>query len=106
MAGKAKDETEAEITRAIRQCLNGLGCWHWKHWSGPMTHPKGISDIIGIWETRFLAIEIKTKKGRVSEHQEKFLEHVRRNGGIAFVARSIDDVIKGLGVEDRFLLGQ
>jgi len=96
-------QTEAEITRAIRQTLEGLGCAHFKHWSGPMTHPKGIADILGIWEGRPLAIEVKTKKGRVTDHQRKFLDCVRRNGGIAFVARSIDDVIEGLGVQDRFL---
>ena len=98
-----KKQTEAEITRAIRGCLKSLGVWHWKQWQGPMSQPKGVSDIIGIWKGRFLAIEVKTQTGRVSEYQQRFIDRVIEEGGIAFVARSVDDVIDGLGVRDRFL---
>ena len=96
-------QTEAETTKAIRNLLRLLGVWHYKNFSGPMQYPKGISDILGIWEGKFLAIEVKTKIGRVSTHQVKFIDSVNDAGGLAFVARSVDDVIDKLGVRGRFL---
>jgi hypothetical protein len=51
---------------------------------------------------KFLAIEVKNAKGRLSSHQEAFLNRVNEEGGIAFVARSVDDVIDNLGLRDRF----
>lgn len=66
-----------------------LGRYRMKH----SVHKRnGISDIIGIFENRFLAIEVKALKGRLSDHQREFLEEVNENGGIGFVARSIEDV--------------
>ncbi len=57
---------------------------------------RGVSDILGVWKGRLLAIEVKTKTGKLSEHQEEFLKDVNRVGGIGFVARSIDDVVREL----------
>lgn len=54
---------------------------------------RGVSDICGLLEDgRFLAIELKSKTGRVSDHQKAFLENVNRMGGLGFVARSVEDV--------------
>lgn len=62
---------------------------------------KGVSDILGIYKGRALAIEVKTAKGVVSEHQKDFLISFAAAGGIAFVARSVDDVIEKLDLVDR-----
>jgi len=58
----------------------------------------GSSDIIGMENKtgRFIAIEVKTEIGKLTEKQEAFLFKVREGGGIAFVARSVEDVIKAL----------
>jgi hypothetical protein len=101
-----KPPTEAEITSAIRALLKSLGVFAWKNWSGPMSSPKGIADILGCWKGRFVAIEVKRPGGRISQEQERFLEAIRRHGGIGFVARSVEDVIESLGVQDRFLFTQ
>lgn len=53
---------------------------------------RGVSDIVGIWMGRPLFIEVKSSTGRLSEHQAQFLSRVRRYGGIAIVARSLQDV--------------
>jgi hypothetical protein len=54
---------------------------------------KGVSDILGILPNGlFLAIEVKTKTGRVSIEQKAFLSQIEASQGIAFVARSIEDV--------------
>lgn len=44
----------------------------------------------------FTAIEVKTPTGRPSKEQLAFLEAVRSAGGIAVLARSIDDVQEGV----------
>lgn len=55
-------------------------------------HIKGVADIIGVYEGRLLAIEVKSEKGVVSKEQREFLDKVNAKGGIGFVARSIKDV--------------
>ena len=61
---------------------------------------KGMSDILGMttdhYGGRLLAIECKRPSGRATADQVAFLETVRRNGGIAFIARSADDVLQEL----------
>jgi len=99
---RGKPTAEASLTRAIRGLLNSLNVFHFKHWGGPMGEP-GVSDIIGCFNGRFLAVEIKAPNGRVSEHQQAFIDRVNAAGGLGFIARSVDDVIIGLGVQDRFL---
>lgn len=41
---------------------------------------------------RFLALEVKTEKGKPSEFQTGWLQRVRDAGGLAEVVRSIEDV--------------
>lgn len=52
----------------------------------------GTSDILGIIDGRFLAIEVKSAKGYPTDDQKRFIEKVNANGGIAFVARSLEEV--------------
>jgi hypothetical protein len=98
-----KVQSEKEITHGVRLLLKSLGVFHWKQWQGPMSQPKGVSDILGVWKGRLLAIEVKRPGGKVSDEQQAFIDRVNKLGGIAFVARSVDDVIRGLGVQGRFL---
>lgn len=53
---------------------------------------RGVADILGIWQGRPLAIEVKTKTGRVSPHQKEFIQQWNAAGGLGFVARSLEDV--------------
>ena len=53
----------------------------------------GCSDLLGqLRDGRFLAVEVKTRTGRVSATQRAFLATVERNGGVAILARSVEDV--------------
>lgn len=97
------DQTEAEITRGIRSTLKTLGVWHFKVHQGLGSTP-GIPDILGIWNGRMLAIEVKTEKGRLTDKQQAKINEINRAGGLAFVARCIDDVIDALDAHDRFLV--
>jgi penicillin-binding protein-related factor A (putative recombinase) len=55
-------------------------------------HARGAADILGVIQGRFVAIEVKRPKGKVSDEQELFLQSIVDAGGIAFVAYSLGDV--------------
>ena len=58
---------------------------------------RGMADIMGVLKDgRTLAIEVKSRLGIVHAHQHEFLNSISTAGGIAFVARSIDDVLNKL----------
>jgi hypothetical protein len=54
---------------------------------------EGSSDLIGILSGsgRFVALEVKTPKGRPTDQQCHFLALVRRKGGFACIVRSVDE---------------
>ena len=98
---------EKEIENQILEYLNHLGLYCWKNQSvgvwdqrkkiyrRPMNkfHRNGVADILGILpDGRLLAIEVKSAKGRLSDHQKEFLKNVEDNNGLAIVARSLDDL--------------
>lgn len=106
--------TEKEIENAILDYLAFLPGCYWKnntvgvydpikkvHRKPGKHHRNGVSDILGVdGSGRFIAIEVKTVKGRVSENQKLFLEDINKHGGLGFVARSVDDVRRGLFGQD------
>ena len=91
------------LTHSVRSLLNATGIFHYKAWQGMGSEP-GVSDIIGCHKGRMIALELKAPKGVVSPAQEEFIRRVNEAGGLAFVARTLDDVIEGLGLQERFLL--
>lgn len=54
---------------------------------------KGVPDIIAIIDGRFVGFEVKTKTGRLSPEQKEFQKECKKNGGLYFVIRSVDDVL-------------
>jgi hypothetical protein len=57
----------------------------------------GCADVIGPLRTgAWLAIETKRPGKKATPDQAAFLERVRANGGVAFVATTVDDVINHL----------
>lgn len=98
---------EIDIQNAILAYLNMRGIYCWRNntvgifdskkgvYRKPMGKYQinGISDILGILKDgRMLCVECKSEKGKLTEAQKDFLENINSNGGVAFVARSIDDV--------------
>ena len=56
--------------------------------------PRGFGDLFGLtFDGRFLRIEVKTAKGRVSKEQAALIAAVRRAGGRAGVARSVEEAL-------------
>lgn len=117
MRPKINNPKESDIQNSILEYLNAMGILCWRNnnigvWdptkkiyrkSTSCYHLKGISDILGIVDSRMLCIEVKRPKGsKVSADQIAFIEMINKHGGLAFVARSIDDVkrhLKDLGFE-------
>lgn len=58
-------------------------------------------DMVGQTLGVFTAVEIKTATGRTTQEQDRFLAAVRAAGGIAGVARSVDDALELLTQSDR-----
>lgn len=55
----------------------------------------GSSDLIGFSKQgHFIAIEVKTKTGRVTSEQQNFINAVRASGGIAGVCRSVEEALR------------
>jgi hypothetical protein len=84
--------SEAELTRATRKLLDYLGAWQMKV-HGHLGQRPGVPDIIACIQGRFVAIELKGARGRVTPQQEQEIRRIRAAGGIAGVARSLEDVV-------------
>lgn len=93
------------ITNAICEYLELKRYYFWKVYNGgvfdaskkiyrkaPKWSVKGVSDLILICGGEIFFLEVKSRKGMQSEDQEKFEEHIVKNGGNYFIVRSIDDV--------------
>jgi len=107
---------EKEIENSILNYLDFLpNCFAWKNQnvgiydarkrtyrkSNSKHQFKGISDILGIYKGKMLAIEVKQPKKKPTEDQQKFINKINENGGIAFVATCINDVEVYLGTANR-----
>jgi penicillin-binding protein-related factor A (putative recombinase) len=53
---------------------------------------KGLSDILCCFKGRFIALEVKRPKGKVTQHQTRFLNQVKESGGVGAVVHSIEEV--------------
>ena len=99
---------EKDVTKQIRDVLKACKVWHFKHFSTLGSMP-GVSDIIGCYQGRMIAIEVKTpgwkqplpgtKAYKHFKEQEGFLFHVNQNGGIGFFASSVETVVEKLGLQ-------
>jgi hypothetical protein len=93
--------TEKDILAEIKAYLSARGIFFFRcntgRRGGVSFGVKGAPDIIGILpDGRFLAIEVKGPGGKASIEQLQFLGEIAKNGGMAFVAFSIDDVARHL----------
>lgn len=100
--------TEKDICNNIVTALNFQGYCVWRVNTGAMKvdsrfirfNAVGTSDIIGMQKStgKFVAIEVKKpgKEKTLTPAQLSFLEMVKLNGGIAFVATSVDDALNKL----------
>ena len=98
-------KSEANILNEVMIALSQAGCLVWRNNTGVLKDAngrpikfglcKGSADLIGVCpDGKFLAVECKTKTGRVRPEQETFIAAVKRAGGRSGVARSVSDALK------------
>ena len=101
---------EVELQRHVLEFLKLSRVFAWRNntrtvWVGgrPIKFGyEGSGDILGILpgSGRFLSIELKTPKGTTKKSrailQESFRKQVNKAGGLAIVARSVEDVVEAL----------
>ena len=106
---------EKEIENQILDFLDHVPeCFAWKNQNTGVYDPtrkafrkshskhqfKGVSDILGVYKGKFLAIEVKQPKKKLTDHQQNFLDNIKLQGGIGFMATSVIDVIEGLDLNE------
>ena len=86
-----KKNLHTYIKNAVKEYLQ------WSKWyvmeiqNGPFgTH--GVSDLIAIRNGRTVFIEIKSPKGKLSNHQLKFGEEIGAHGGKYVIVNKIEDL--------------
>jgi penicillin-binding protein-related factor A (putative recombinase) len=107
-----KGPTEKDIEKSILRFLEFTpNCFAWKNNTTGIYDPtkkvfrksrnkyaiNGVSDILGVYHGRFLAIEVKRPSNKERpEHQKTFIDLINRHGGIAFFATSVEEVKRQL----------
>lgn len=85
--------SESYLKKKILAELRKYG-WFVKY-SGGMYSISGIPDVLGCIEGYFIAIEIKTEKGVISELQKKNIRVINKKGkGFSFVCFGWNDFLK------------
>ncbi len=85
--------TEKDIQKKIMDFLKKCNGVFFKFPAGAFMSRQGVSDILGCYDGRFVAIEVKSEKGNATKLQRLFIDKIRESGGIAGIVRSVDDVI-------------
>ena len=105
MAAPKVKVLERDIQKVILDWLACIGVFAWRANTGAVAAnykgksrfmrfgPKGQADILGILPSsgRLLAIEVKREGEQPTEDQERFLERIRNNRGVAIVAHSLEE---------------
>jgi hypothetical protein len=74
------------------QCGLAVGSGDLIGWHSVTVTPEMVGRKLAV----FLSVEVKTETGRVRPEQVNWLEQVRKHGGIAVVARNVEEAQKGL----------
>jgi Holliday junction resolvase len=82
---------ESDIQAEIKDYLNWCGWFCFKNHQSLGSY-KGVADLYALKDGRSVWIEVKTPKGKLSKHQEKFKNLIEAKGGEYIVARCLDDV--------------
>ena len=107
---RRKHAPESDLVRACLAYLDAVGVFAWRNNSGATRigdrfirfGRRGSADILGVLGGgRILAIECKVGRGRTTPEQDEFLSSISSRGGLAFVARSVEDVVDQIMIEQR-----
>ncbi len=83
--------TETDIRRQVQYYLRLKGWFVFYNLQGLGSY-RGISDLIAVRDGRVLFIELKTARGRQSDHQKKFQADLEHAGGEYILCRGVEDL--------------
>jgi hypothetical protein len=88
---------ETLLRRAVEEALREAfpGGLFIKIHGGPF-QARGIPDLLCCVDGRFAGIELKRGPRDLTAYQQVMLRKIREAGGIAFLARSVEEAINGL----------
>src|SRR3990167_1097188 len=55
---------------------------------------KGVADVLGLYKGKFMAIEVKIGKDRMSDEQIGFMKNISYYGGLTFTAKDLPAFIE------------
>ncbi len=95
-------QPEGLVVNACIKWLWAQGCFVWRNNTGALPDKtgrkvhyghKGSADIIGVNPYgKFIAVEAKSAKGRITPEQAIFRDRIEAKGGVYVLAKSIDDL--------------
>ncbi|RLK63174.1 VRR-NUC domain-containing protein [Atopobacter sp. AH10] len=89
---------EKQVENKIKNYLASIGAYFEKIHGGSVYQASGIPDILACYKGRFIAIEVKRPNGGVTSALQKLkLKQIEEAGGIAIVARSVEEIQSALG---------
>jgi hypothetical protein len=75
---------EKKVKDKVKKFLDSIGAYHFSPMTGGFGR-SGVPDIIVCLKSRFIAIECKANGGKTTMLQEKNIDAIRLNKGIAMV---------------------
>lgn len=90
---------ESAIVKKIRKKLKtvyGTDLWIFKT-HGQADQIRGLPDLIGVYHSYFIAMEVKKPGGRATDLQAFTMQQIRAAGGYATTIHSVEEAIDFLG---------
>ena len=102
-APRRNKRTESALVNAAIRWLWHHGCYVWRQNTGAYKPEgsnryiqygtPGCADIIGVTQAGvFIAVDCKSAKGKLTDHQLRFRDRVLEKNGIYICAKSLDDL--------------
>jgi hypothetical protein len=82
---------ESLVKRKVVDALKSAGVWYFFPANNGFGK-SGVPDLIACHHGRFIGIEVKSEKGKLTELQIRTSERIVENGGLFFVVRNSDDI--------------
>lgn len=88
---------ERNLRQQIRRYLSGKdGSAAFAAFAQTASATAGLPDIILCYKGWFVAVEVKTPRGKLSERQKYVRDHILEAGGLYLVVRSVKELDNGL----------
>ena len=104
MKKKKENSIQAEILTFLRgdkkKGIKGIGGWWLNFHGGDPYMPRGLPDIIGCFNGRFIAFEVKRPGEAPRKIQGKMLRTLAKAGALTATVYNVEDVKAKLKIKD------